>query len=398
MSITRPMPPPVHNARPSARFSLADLDLHEILFTDDFRRTAQRYKSTSTEHTLIGQTPFEAQDSLLALADAIKTIFEPPRDPRMAADPKARRDETDERDGFRNYDEKDPIEAITPTRSDHIKIIIHDGLRLKVRQILTVAGFVYHCKRMRPLPNFGIIVGIPEPMRVTLLNHMRLRESGLILFSGLPSSGKTSTMLSYAVHGLSMFGDFGVIVEERTEYKLNRIFEASGGRLLQINQRNSADTREYDHQLDNLLGLNPRYAILGEIKTAADAKLAIDFANAGVLTMATIKAVDPISAISTLISRAADLSSIDGAREAVALCIRSIVHQSLSDVASPRAPEYRQLKTTCLALPPFHESSMISGQIKKDQLHSLHQTISNQAVRMSTGQDPVDRSKRPLQR
>ncbi len=111
------------------------------------------------------------------------------------------------------------------------------------------------------------------------------QRSGLILFSGLTGSGKTTTMYSLLK-----------LLENKTIYSLEDPIEViqTGITQLEINERTGFD---FSEGIKQILRHNPDVLMIGEIRDEKTAKSAVRAALTGTLVISSIHSKSTISAI-----------------------------------------------------------------------------------------------------
>ena len=266
-------------------------------------------------------------------------------------------------------------------------LVEHEGVRLKVLTVDTARGAVHVCRRMiHPIPPFARLKGIPEEVRMQMVELGTKSQSGIALFSSLPNGGKTTTMLSVMARMIKDWGDVAVVLEPAPELDLDAAAQGTNGRIFQVSTKVAEGG--YDRLLGSVLTLGPRLVAVGSISTAMEARLVVDLAMAGALVSTTVPANGVIAAISNLISRAAETMGPDAARDAVAMCLRACLHQSIGDLAAPDG-DVRELRCTSLFLPDPSVSPTLSKKIKSDGVQGLAQDISNQETRIRNHSMPL---------
>ena len=274
--------------------------------------------------------------------------------------------------------------------SPDIRVLIHDGIRLKIRRAETPTGPLYLCRRIHRPPPFSQLTGIPDQARAHMLSLGRTHETGLLLFAGLPGSGKTTTLISYLHRMISMWGDLAIVADRQQEFRVNGIIEGSTGRIVQIPLEISRPKLLHTDLTTTILGFAPRFAVISEITSGADARLALDLALAGILTFATIDAPDVVSAISNITNKASETMTTETARDAVALSLRGCLHQALSTPIDPANPTYRTLISNTLFMPSGPTGRGVATRIRNDQIAQLTTEIEQQANRMAHKQPPIE--------
>jgi len=268
------------------------------------------------------------------------------------------------------------------------RFLTHEGLRLKVIPVETTKGGLYVCRQVRQTPALTSIEGIANPIRVHLSTLGRTQQSGLIIISGPPNSGKTTSVLAIVLHLTKASEDVALIVESLPEVRLDGIIQGSQGRIVQVHA--VTNPALYDDYLRSLLTLSPRFAAVGSITSALDARLALDLAMAGVLVMTTINANDIPGAIGSFINRASSSIGAEAARDALALTLRGVMHQTFGDKDSSADPNMRKLNVTPLFLPGPSGYPAMMRKIKDDRIQALVTDITHQDTRVRNDQSPLE--------
>jgi Tfp pilus assembly pilus retraction ATPase PilT len=256
------------------------------------------------------------------------------------------------------------------------RIVIHNGLHLRIMRVETISGTIYICRRgIERVPPFARLTGLPEPVRHYLVELARTGQSGLLLHTGLPGQGKTVTMHALVRQWVQTWGDVAVVINRTTEFVVDGPIENSAGRIVQMTL--DAAHADYDGYLNMVLGLSPRYAAIGSAATALEAKLALDLSMAGVLVCTTVQATDIVAAISNFINRAGQLMTAETAREATALSLKLVLHQQFGAV-EPDENDLRSLRIAQLCV----NSDQIRRKIKGDAIASLAADIGAQETRI----------------
>lgn len=270
------------------------------------------------------------------------------------------------------------------------RFLTHEGLRLKVISVETTTGELYICRQLRQIPEFSSIQGIANPIRAHLSMLGHTQQSGLVIVSGPPCSGKTTTILAIILHLTKISEDVTLVVGSLPELRLNGIVQGSQGRIVQI--RAVTDPAFYDDHLRSLLTLSPRFAAVGSISSSLEARLALDLAMAGILVVTTINSNDIPSAIGNFINRASSSFGAVTARDAVALTLRGVMHQTLGDRDSSADLNMRRLNITSLFLPGPSGNQTMMRKIKDDRIQDFGPDITFQNARVRNNQAPLEDS------
>lgn len=132
-------------------------------------------------------------------------------------------------------------------------------------------------------------LGVPED-RLNLLRKILKKPHGLVLVTGPTGSGKTTTLYS-AVETIKHSGCNIVTVEDPVEYQLDLVNQV---------QVNSARQMTFASALRSILRQDPDIILVGEIRDAETAEIAIQAALTGHLVLSTLHTNDSASTITRL--------------------------------------------------------------------------------------------------
>ncbi len=163
------------------------------------------------------------------------------------------------------------------------------------------------------------------------LRRLVAQASGLVLVSGPTGSGKTTT-LHAAVRARRSAGDKVVTVEDPVEYRLDGVVQ------LPVNPRAGFG---FANALRAILRHDPDVILVGELRDAETAALAVQAALTGHLVLSTVHTVDATAAL----TRLADMGV---APYLLAATVRGVLAQRLvrcvcRGCASPRAPSAEEV-------------------------------------------------------
>lgn len=132
-------------------------------------------------------------------------------------------------------------------------------------------------------------LGVPEN-RLSLIRKILHKPHGLVLVTGPTGSGKTTTLYS-AVETIKHSGCNVVTVEDPVEYQLDLVNQV---------QVNSARNVTFASALRSILRQDPDIILVGEIRDAETAEVAIQAALTGHLVLSTLHTNDSASTITRL--------------------------------------------------------------------------------------------------
>jgi len=116
------------------------------------------------------------------------------------------------------------------------------------------------------------------------------RVSGMFLVAGPTGSGKTTTLYSL-LHELKLLERSVVAVEDPIEYQVDGVAQ------MQIDPERGLT---FAAGLKAMLRLDPDYLLLGEIRNAESAQIALEAASAGRAMMSTLHSRDAVGAVTSL--------------------------------------------------------------------------------------------------
>lgn len=164
-------------------------------------------------------------------------------------------------------------------------------------------------------------LGLAPPALERLRRLLDIRE-GLILVTGPTGSGKTTTLYA-ALRSIQQRGVNIVTVEDPIEYRLGGIVQ------VQVNSRTGLT---FASALRSILRQDPDVILVGEIRDAETAAIAVQAALTGHLVLSTLHTIDAAGAIARL-----DDLGVD--RYKVAASLKGIVAQRLLRKLCPECRE-----------------------------------------------------------
>jgi Tfp pilus assembly pilus retraction ATPase PilT len=204
----------------------------------------------------------------------------------------------------------------------------------------------------------------------------RLCKGGLIIVSGMPGQGKSTTCAAIVVGRLEKFGGLCITVEDPVEMPLQG-FHGNGVCL----QRNLLGEQSFHVAVREAMRGYPAQAnsimLIGEVRDHQTAALALRSAVDGRLVVLTLHAGTIIQAVQRIVSLASIEMGVEEARALLASSVRLVMNQKIVTVENPdpdKKPDKR-LKVTTL-----FDTNAVSGIImtKEASLESLKNEIQNQ--------------------
>ena len=197
---------------------------------------------------------------------------------------------------------------------------------------------------------------------VELARCLTAYRNGLIIFSGVTGSGKTTSMAMMLKMLTQKGGKRVVTIEDPIEYQLSEIKNSL------ISQREvGQDVPCFASGLRYALRQDPDIILVGEIRDAETAQIAMSAAETGHLVMTTLHSRDAKGAI----TRSADLFPVSKQNEIqtmLAASLRGIVCQHLLPSSVPG--ERREL-----ALEVLLRNNAVAAGIKTGRIDSLENAI-----------------------
>lgn len=172
-----------------------------------------------------------------------------------------------------------------------------------------------------PMPFYNI--GF-EPKVARMLTDLSY-ERGLLMVCGSFGSGKTTSASSLFKHWVTSTNEVGITLEDPPEFDL--AMQTPEGTIFQIDLTD----RSMEDAIKKLRRWAPRYVFLGEIRNAESAQELLQISQSGPMTMATIHASNPVSAITSLVRFASARMSENDARDLIARTLKGVIYQTLDN-------------------------------------------------------------------
>ncbi|RKP51045.1 type II/IV secretion system family protein [Trinickia fusca] len=273
----------------------------------------------------------------------------------------------------------DVIESENRPREFFLRI---DEVPYRVARVQTLDGVGYFMRRPKypvpPLDALGLKPAVAAALRALG------GSSGMILLAGATGSGKTTTIYSLLNEYVSTRGDIAIAVEDPPEIPVQGNYGEQGqGLWYQVDAHAAGG---YDVAMIAAMRYNPRFIMLGEIRSPNVANEAIRAAVNGHLVLATIHGNSLPGAILALQQiAAAATGSTDLARSILADGLAAVVHQAL--VKDPERPGRRVLQADMLC---FGNEHGLRAKIRGGKLEQLSTDIEAQRMRIARGLSPVE--------
>lgn len=264
------------------------------------------------------------------------------------------------------------------TRSSVDFTVTYNGITLRGHKMPTMNGDFYIFRKMPEkvwtLKDCKIGGRIKNAILSPRLNH-----GGLVVVSGMPGNGKSTTCAAVIVDRLTAFGGLCITVEDPVEMPLQGLH--GKGVCLQRNLNNQEEfhaavrdaMRAYPAQTSSMM-------LVGEVRDPETAALSLRSAVDGRLVLLTMHAGDAIQALHRLLSLAARSMGSDEARALCASGMRMIIHQKLVEIPGGGS---------ALRLQTLLDTDAAAGVIRKKgvPLESLKNEINLQRNQLKMGLD-----------
>ena len=211
--------------------------------------------------------------------------------------------------------------------------IEYQEIQMRAHRQGTVGGTLYILRRISTdLPELRKL-GIPAEV-VKLLTLPNFGEhGGLVLLTGGPGNGKSTTAAAILLERVRSFGYFCVTVEDPPEFAMHNEYLTSNGRIGQIIQV-PAKSESFAYDLKDALRCYPSsmkgsMLMVGEVRDGNAAAQLLRAAVNGQLVFATLHAGDPIAALERVLSLAKEEMGQDEAKSLLAHSLRGVLHQRL---------------------------------------------------------------------
>lgn len=222
------------------------------------------------------------------------------------------------------------VESVKKKRQNNCTVSFQ-GMAFRAHVMPTSRGDFFIFRRMPSKILTPKELGLPAVISNNLMSS-RLLKGGLIIVSGLPGNGKSTTLGSVVVERLKKFGGICITVEDPAEMPL----QGQHGEGLCL-QRSISSEEDFAPAIRDALRAYPAKTaammMIGEIRDSKSAALALRSAVDGRLVLLTMHAGNVIQSIQRICTMASRDIPMDEARELLASSFRLAMHQRL--VAGP---------------------------------------------------------------
>lgn len=254
----------------------------------------------------------------------------------------------------------------------------YQGAHFRVHRQRTVNGTMYMLRRISTqLPDIKRL-GMPAELAALLVRASFGEHGGLVILSGGPGHGKSTTCASVLLERVRTFGYFGLTVEDPPEFPLHGNHEAENGCIGKIVQV-PAESDSFAADLRDALRCYPSnmrgsMLMVGEVRDSDTAAQLLRSAVNGQLVFATIHASDAVGALERLLALAKEVMGAEEAKSLLSHSLRAVLHQRL---------QHKRLFVDPLISLTQHTS--VAGRIKSGQLAQLSTDIQLQATWLRHG-------------
>lgn len=212
-------------------------------------------------------------------------------------------------------------------KEEHIKAkrkdigFVHDGVNYRSSVMPSLGGDVFV---LRKLPSL-----VPELSDIKIHKHIMKslldpNATGLILISGAPSQGKTTTASAIIKSRLIHLGGVAITGEDPPEMPL----EGEHGKGICYQTVANDDTGGYAELARLIVRWNPDIILYGEIREKDVAEEALKASISGRLVVSTVHADDVVSTINRIFTLAKDMDS-NSAASLLAAGLYGVINQKL---------------------------------------------------------------------
>lgn len=252
----------------------------------------------------------------------------------------------------------------------------YSNLAFRCHRQRTVAGSMFMLRRISTrLPDLKRL-GIPNELVKHLSAANFAEQGGLVLISGRPGHGKSTTAAAFILERVRTFGYYCLTVEDPPEFALHDSYPTKSGRVGMIVQV-PANPESFSHDLKDALRCYPSnmrgsMLMVGEVRDSDTAAQLLRAAVNGQLVIATLHASDPVAALERVMALAKEVMGDSEAKSLLGHSLRAVMHQRL---------EGDKLHMTPLL--SLDSNSSVSGRIKSGHLAQLSSDVQTQGTQLA---------------
>jgi type II secretory ATPase GspE/PulE/Tfp pilus assembly ATPase PilB-like protein len=247
------------------------------------------------------------------------------------------------------------------------------GIILRAKCLHTLRGPVYVLRRIAEKPMEFDRIGYPPKLARALMAD-QFNDGGLFLVAGRTGSGKTTTLTSYVVERLRIFGGTAVTAENPIEVQMQGRYEGVNGISGVCYQTQVADDREFGPRIKDFMRAAPNIIMLGELRTADAAGQAVLAGTSGHLVVVSVHGQDIIS----VIDRVKNLVVESGYDVSLfADCLVGVVHQQLV-LENIDGEDKRRVEPKALIVKGSTQEEGIRAQIRGSSLEQMISEVQRQ--------------------
>lgn len=252
------------------------------------------------------------------------------------------------------------------------------GYFFRGHKMKTVDGVFYALRKMpKELWELGDC-GIPKPIR-DYISDSRHNRGGLMIVSGMPGNGKSTTCSAIILERLLRYGGMCATVEDPVEMPLQGLHGEGFCLQKEVDPTSSFSESVRETMRAYPTGTNT-IMLIGEVRDPETAALALRSSVDGRLVVFTVHAGSVVQTIHRVIALASEIIGVKEARNLLASSLRLVMNQKL---VKSNDHEGADLKLSTL-----FDTEDVAGVIRnpKTPLESLKTAISQQRLRLNSGQ------------